>query len=163
MEADPLYPRTLPALAAALACILLFPACHTRAHLISAPILDRDLQITPDEMSRTFFDLDRYKEITFPFFAFFEMPTVRELEDTCYFGPPVSKSFSWWNFCPFFAFPLPFCPCKNMVWERGDYRIEAVVAYPFIFGFLPHIWYWDVEWIPPGYNPDEIQVFALTE
>jgi hypothetical protein len=119
------------------------------------------MRLTPDEMSKAFVDMDRYKEITFPFFSFYEMPPVSEFEIECFFGPPVSKSFSLWNFCPFFALPLPLLICKNMTWERGDYRIDAVVAYPMLFAYLPHIWYWDVEWIPPGYNSAEIQVFAV--
>ena len=34
--------------------------------------------------------------------------------------------------CPFFLVP-PLCPCKRMVWERGKYRFDVVVAYPILF------------------------------
>jgi len=127
------------------AFLMLLPSCCTNSHLGSTPYLDRDLLISPDEMSRTFYDVDRYEEVTFPFFAFFDMPPVTELKYPNRFGPFAKKRLSWWSTCPFFVFPLPLCPSKVMTWRRGNYRIEAVVIYPMIFGYKPHIWYWDVE------------------
>ena len=88
---------------------------------------------------------------TFPFFAFHEMPPMNELLWGDRFYAPKEKGWSAWNICPFFLIP-PICPCKEMVWERGNYRFRTVVAYPLIYGFLPHLWYWDVEEIQPGLN-----------
>lgn len=146
----------------ALAVCLLLAACNTDAHFTSTPYIDQDFKLPPEHLSRTFFDVDRYEEVTVPFFAFFEMPPVNELKYACYFGPPAEEGFSWWNLVPLFAVP-PFCPCKTLVWRRGDYRFRAQVAYPLIYWFKPHLWYWKVEWVPPGWNPGEPQVVALRE
>ena len=97
-----------------------------------------------------------------PFLAYLEMPPVNELKYGCYFGAPVDEAFSWWNLCPFFALP-PFFPCKTLVWERGDYRFRAQVTYPMIYGFRPYLWYWTVEWRPPGVEPAAPRVMAVPE
>lgn len=132
------------------------PACNTDMHFMSTPYLDKDFEIAPLEMSRVFYDIDRYKEVTNPFFAYFEMPPIEELKYGCYFGAPVDREWCWWNFCPFFCFPIPFYPCKTLIWERGNYRFKAVVTYPMFLGYLPHLWYWEVEPIWSDYPYREL-------
>jgi len=133
------------------ALLVVFSSCNTDYHFMSTPFLDEDFDLPSDEMRRIFWDVNRYEERTFPFTAFFEMPPLNELQWGNRFYAPKEKSWSAWNLCPFFLLP-PLCPCKDMVWERGNYRFKAVVAYPILYGFLPHLWYWDVEEIQPGLN-----------
>jgi len=144
----------------ALLAVLAAGGCNTDVHFCSMPYLDRDLKLTPDELKRKFTDVERYEEVTCPFLAYQEMPPVNELKYACYFGAPAEEGFSWWNLCPLMAVP-PFFPCKTVVWERGDYRIRAQVTYPMIFGFKPHLWYWKVDWIPPGTVPGMPRVEAV--
>jgi len=127
------------------ALLIVLPGCHSRAHLMHTPTLEEDLKLQQDELSSKFFDIDRYKSKPFPFFSFYNMPHVYDLKYGCYFGAAESKSFSLWNFCPFFALPLPLCPVKNITWEKGYYRFNVTVMYPLIYAFEPHIWYWEVE------------------
>lgn len=130
-----------------LACALtglLLPACNTDYHFLYTPHLDRDFYESPEEMERLWFDINRYREVTFPFTAFFEMPSLKELKYGNYFIGPVERRWSWWNLCPFFAV-IPLCPCERMIWEWGNYRFDAVIAYPMVFWYSPHLWYWEVE------------------
>lgn len=143
IKPDPTF-IVIAALALLLASCTAGTHFSTGYHFMYTPQLDRDFHHPPDEFSRIFWDIDRYQEITFPFFAFHEMASLAELKYGNYFGPPIEKRWSVWNLCPLFMFP-PICPCKEMVWERGNYRFEAVVAYPLIYKFVPHVWYWKVE------------------
>jgi hypothetical protein len=148
----------LPALAIFSACLLGLLGCNTSAHFTSTPYLDSDFDLPPHEISRLFFDVERYSQVTFPFLTFMEMPPLKELKYGCYYGPPQKDRLSWWNLCPFFLVP-PICPCRAMVWERGNYRFSVVVAYPALFLFKAHVWYWDVEEIVP--QSSKINVLAM--
>ncbi|MHC4941689.1 MAG: hypothetical protein ACYTG7_01575 [Planctomycetota bacterium] len=134
----------------ALAMALAVGGCNTDYHFQYTPHLDPDFAEPADEMSSQWFDIERYKEHTFPFTSFFEMPTLNELKYGNYFLAPVERGWSWWNLCPFFVIPIPFCPCERMVWERGNYRFEAVVTYPMFLGFNAHVWYWEITEIERG-------------
>ena len=91
-------------LAAALV-LLLLPSCITSNHLIATPHLEKDFTLPSSEMSRIFWDVDRYEQVTFPFLAFFEMPPLSEVKYGNRFGYPDEKRLSWWNLCPFFMVP----------------------------------------------------------
>ena len=51
--------------------LLTFLGCNTDVHFTSTPYLEEDFLLSPDDLSRSFYDIDRYKEVTFPFLAFF--------------------------------------------------------------------------------------------
>lgn len=128
----------------------LLPGCHTEAHLIYTPTQEKDLILSEEELTLKFLDIDRYKEGGFPFFSFYKMPPVNELKYACNFFHCDERSLSWWNLCPFFVFPLPLFPVEHRMWERGEFRFNVTVSRPFLFGWKPHIWYWEIE---PIYDP----------